>query len=301
MKLLTCSLKNDPSGRLPGLYIQEKNAVLLFRDCGVSCRSIGELTDHPELLPVLSDCAVKAAASPEYDDQLISYDEVIRRSPIPFPRQDVICLGINYAAHAVESARYKKEAFERDRKYAVYFSKRVNEAVPDGGDVLSHRDIMERLDYEAELAVVIGKEASHVSADRAYDYILGYTILNDISAREIQTRHKQWYFGKSLDAFCPIGPWIVTKDEFDNPPVLKIRSYVNDELRQDSDTGMLMFSIAQIIEELSSGMTLLPGTIISTGTPSGVGMGFDPPRFLVPGDVVRCEIEGIGSLTNPIV
>ena len=131
--------------------------------------------------------------------------------------------------------------------------------------------------------------------------MFGYTILNDISAREIQTRHKQWYFGKSMDGFCPIGPWIVTKDEFENPPVLDIKSYVNGELRQNSTTGLLIFSIAHVIEELSHGMKLKAGTIISMGTPAGVGMGFDPPKFLKPGDVVTCEIEGIGRLTNPIL
>ena len=302
MKLLTFALKNDPSQQLPGLYIPSENAVLPLSSCGVSFSSVNDLVLHADdqCLSGLEDLSEKAGHGQACKSDLIPYDSLIRCSPIPRPLQDVICLGINYAAHAKESARYKKEAFERDRKYPVYFSKRVNEAVPDGGTVDSHRDIMERLDYEAELAVVIGKEAYHVPADRAYEYVFGYTILNDISAREIQTRHKQWYFGKSLDAFCPIGPWIVTKKELPEPPVLKIRSYVNGELRQNSDTGMLMFSIAQIIEELTSGMTLLPGTIISTGTPAGVGMGFDPPRFLVPGDVVTCEIEGIGSLTSII-
>lgn len=231
----------------------------------------------------------------------VSMDDVIRRSPIPVPKQDIICLGINYAAHAEESARYKKEVFERNRDYAVYFSKRVNEAVADGAPIQGHFDLLERLDYEAELAVIIGKDAEKVSAEDAFDYVFGYTILNDVSAREIQSRHKQWYFGKSMDGFCPMGPWIVTKDEFDNPPVLRISSTVNGELRQDSTTGLLIFSIAHVIEELSHGMKLKTGTIISMGTPAGVGMGFEPPKFLKSGDVVTCEIEGIGKLTNPIL
>lgn len=231
----------------------------------------------------------------------IPYDTVIKRSPIPVPKQDIICLGINYAAHAEESARYKKEAFDRNREYAVYFSKRVNEAVADQAPVLSHADILERLDYEVELAVIIGKDAERVAAKDAFEYVFGYTILNDISAREIQIRHKQWYFGKSMEGFCPMGPWIVTRDEFSEPPVLSISSYVNGELRQNSTTELLIFSIAQVIEELSHGMKLKAGTIISMGTPAGVGMGFDPPRFLKSGDVVSCEIEGIGKLTNLIV
>ncbi|MGN0298441.1 MAG: fumarylacetoacetate hydrolase family protein [Lachnospiraceae bacterium] len=228
----------------------------------------------------------------------MTLEDVQLQSPIPEPKQDIICLGINYMAHAVESARYKQEAFGGERPFPVYFSKRVNEAVPDGGFVDGHFDILECLDYEAELAVVIGKTCSHVSKENAKDYIFGYTILNDISARDIQTRHKQWYFGKSLDNFTPIGPWIVTADEISYPPKLSIQSYVNGELRQNGNTELLIFDIDYIISELSQGMTLKPGTIISTGTPAGVGMGFQPPKFLKSGDVVECRIEGIGSLTN---
>ena len=132
----------------------------------------------------------------------------------------------------------------------------------------------------------------------AFDYVFGYTILNDVSARNLQTSHKQWYFGKSLDGFTPIGPCIVTKEDFQNPPALYIRSYVNGELRQNSTTDLLIFDIAHVISELSQGMTLLPGTIIAMGTPAGVGMGFVPPNFLKAGDEVKCEIEGIGTLTN---
>lgn len=232
--------------------------------------------------------------------QGIPADQITKCAPIPRPRQDVICLGINYMAHAEESARYKKEAFERERDYPVYFSKRVNEAVADGGKILSHRDMVERLDYEVELAVIIGQDAKNVSKEDAWKYVFGYTILNDISAREIQTRHKQWYFGKSLDGFCPMGPWIVTADEFSNPPSLKIISKVNGELRQNSTTDLLIFDVPYVIEDLSRGMTLKAGTIISMGTPAGVGMGFNPPRFLNSGDVVECEIEKIGKLVNVV-
>lgn len=221
-------------------------------------------------------------------------------APIPFPKQDIICLGINYMAHAEESARYKKEAFGGDRPFAVYFSKRVDEAVGDGGFINGHFDIVDSLDYEAELAVVIGKDAKNISEEDAFDYVLGYTIINDVSARNLQTQHKQWYFGKSLDGFTPMGPWIVTADEFNNPPVLKISSKVNGELRQNSSTDLLIFGIAHVISELSKGMTLKAGTIISMGTPAGVGMGFVPPKFLKSGDVVQCEIEKIGSITNTV-
>jgi 2-keto-4-pentenoate hydratase/2-oxohepta-3-ene-1,7-dioic acid hydratase in catechol pathway len=160
---------------------------------------------------------------------------------------------------------------------------------------------VERLDYEAELAVIIGRTARNLSAAEAPAHIFGYTVLNDVSARDLQTAHKQWYFGKSLDGFTPMGPCIVTADEISFPPRLAIRSYVNGELRQNSTTDLLITGIADILAELSSGITLLPGTILATGTPAGVGMGFDPPKFLRPGDVVECEIEGIGTLRNTVV
>lgn len=293
MKLLTYYHNGEES---LGVLAPDGASVYPLEQFGLHFSSMNDLIDR-----ITEEEMTKLKGEAEgTSGQSIPYSAVTKRSPIPVPKQDIICLGINYAAHAEESARYKKEAFERNREYAVYFSKRVNEAVADGEPVLSHRDILERLDYEAELAVVIGKDAEKVSEKDAFDYVFGYTILNDISAREIQTRHKQWYFGKSLEGFCPMGPWIVTKDEFDNPPVLSISSRVNGELRQDSTTGLLIFSIAQVIEELSHGMKLKAGTIISMGTPAGVGMGFDPPKFLNPGDVVTCEIEGIGKLTNPI-
>lgn len=239
-----------------------------------------------------------SGAEPQKTGREFALEDVELMSPIPRPRQDVICLGINYAAHAEESARFKKESFEKNREYTIYFSKRVNEAVAPGGCVLAHDDIEKKLDYEVELAVVIGREAKNVAAADAEEYIFGYTILNDMSARDLQMNHKQWYLGKSLDAFTPIGPWIVTKDEISWPPALSIRSWINDEPRQDSNTNMLMRDIGEIIEELTRGMTLLPGTIIATGTPSGVGMGFEPPKFIGRGDKITCEIEGIGILEN---
>ena len=182
----------------------------------------------------------------------------------------------------------------------MYFSKRVSQAVAPEGFIESHPGLVERLDYEAELAVIIGRTVKNVKAADAADYIFGYTILNDVSARLLQTSHKQFYFGKSLDGFTPMGPCITTADEIAFPPALTLTTQVNGELRQNSNTELLLNSIAEIIEELSSGMTLLPGTIIATGTPAGVGMGFDPPKFLKPGDVVECSIEGIGTLRNTV-
>lgn len=226
--------------------------------------------------------------------------EVVLKAPIPHPNQDIICLGINYMAHAEESARYKSEAFGGERPFAVYFSKRVNEAVAPGGVIPAHEGLVDSLDYECELAVVIGKDAKNVAKEDAEQYIFGYTVLNDVSARNVQTRHKQWYFGKSLDGFSPMGPCITTREDIAFPPRLAIQSKVNGELRQDSNTELLIFDVAHVISELSEGMTLKAGTIISMGTPAGVGMGFTPPRFLKPGDTVECIVEGIGSLFNVV-
>ncbi|PAF54505.1 fumarylacetoacetase [Helicobacter sp. 13S00482-2] len=230
----------------------------------------------------------------------IALKDIILAAPIPCPAQEIICLGINYLDHAQESAKFKKEVFEGKTKEAVYFGKRVNEATPDGGIIPSHKDITEKLDYEVELGVIIGKDAWKVKRENAFECVFGYTIINDISARDVQMKHKQWYFGKSLEGCTPMGPCIVTKDEFSIPPIMKISSYVNNELRQKSSTDLLIFGIDYVIEELSKGMVLKAGSIISMGTPSGVGMGFEPPKFLKSGDIIECHIEGIGSLKNTI-
>ena len=241
-----------------------------------------------------------AVSAAEGSGASVALADVELLAPIPRPRQDVLCLGMNYKAHASEAAKYDADAFTKEKPAAVYFSKRVSEAVAPGGVIQSHQDLVERLDYEVELAVILGKTAKHVKAAEAGDYIFGYTVLNDVSARDVQTGHKQWYFGKSLDGFTPMGPCIVTADEIAFPPALGISSTVNGEPRQDSNTSLFLNSIQDVLEELTAGMTLLPGTIIATGTPAGVGMGFDPPKFLKPGDTVSCTIEGIGTLTNPV-
>lgn len=227
-------------------------------------------------------------------------EEVKLLAPIPVPEQDIICLGINYMEHAAESARFKKEEFSGERPYAVYFSKHVNRASADGAAIPSYPGLVDSLDYEAELAVVLGKDVWNVKPEQVKDCIFGYTIMNDVSARNVQNRHKQWYFGKSLDGFTPMGPCILTVDSVAYPPKLAVQSYVNGELRQNSSTANMIFDIDFVVSELSQGMTLKAGTIISTGTPAGVGMGFDPPRFLKSGDVVECVVEAIGTLRNVV-
>ena len=242
---------------------------------------------------------LSAASAAESSGASVPAAEAVLLAPIPRPRQDIICLGMNYRDHLTEAANYDS-AFAKERPVTVYFSKRVSQAVAPEGFIERHAGLTERLDYENELAVILGKTARDVKAADAADYIFGYTIVNDVSAREVQTAHKQFYFGKSLDGFTPMGPCITTADEIAFPPALTLTTLVNGEPRQSSNTSLLLNSIAEIIEELSSGMTLLPGTIIATGTPAGVGMGFETPKFLASGDVVACTIEGIGTLRNTV-
>lgn len=235
-----------------------------------------------------------------HEADAVPLEEVTVLAPIPRPRQDVICLGMNYQDHAKEAAQYDAEAFAKEKPVAVYFSKRVSRAGDPDGVIPSYKGLVKRLDYEAELAVIIGKTARNVKAENAGDYVFGYTVLNDVSARDLQTGHKQWYLGKGLDGFTPMGPCILTADGVSFPPALEISCKVNGEERQKSNTRLLIHGVPEIIEELSQGMTLLPGTIIATGTPAGVGMGLDPPEFLKYGDVVECAIEGIGTLKSTV-
>ena len=221
-------------------------------------------------------------------------------APIVHPRQDVICLGINYDAHAQEAGRFSDEAFGGERPYTIYFSKRVSRATATKESVPSYQGLVDSLDYECELGVVLGKDCQGVTKEQAKHYIFGYTIINDISARNLQTRHKQWYLGKSLDGFTPMGPCIVTADEIGDEQNLDISCTVNGELRQSSNTKYMIQTVCGAISELSQGMTLQAGTIIATGTPAGVGMGMQPPQFLQPGDEIVCHIEKIGDLQNII-
>ena len=280
MKLITCLYKGEER---VGALTEEGVAFLPYPDMNTLI----------ETLPPAA-FAVTSTAKP------VPLEDVTLLAPIPRPRQDVICLGMNYQAHKSEAEAFDPEAFTRQKGQAVYFSKRVNRCVGHNEGIPAHQDIVDSLDYEAELAVIIGKTARNVKAENAGDYVFGYTVLNDVSARDLQTGHKQWYFGKGLDGFTPMGPCILTADETAFPPALDISCAVNGEERQRSNTALLIHGIPEIIEELSAGITLLPGTIIATGTPAGVGMGMDPPEFLQYGDVVECTIEHIGTLRSTV-
>lgn len=296
MRLLTYKLENDAKDLLGVVCEDERRHFYPLEQFGIRFQDMNDLIDHitQEQLDLLEK------ESETGNHKSLCYDEVIHCAPIPHPKQDIICLGINYLEHAIESCRYKKEAFGGEQRYAVYFSKRVSEAVPDGGVIPSYPGLVDSLDYEAELAVIIGKNAKNVAREEAFDYVFGYTVINDVSARNVQTRHKQWYFGKSMDGFTPMGPFIRTANQVSQPPVLGIKSRVNGVLRQNSSTDLFIFDIPYVICELSRGMELKSGTIISMGTPSGVGMGFVPPKFLKPGDLVECSVQGIGTIRNRV-
>nr|WP_325212436.1 fumarylacetoacetate hydrolase family protein [uncultured Oscillibacter sp.] len=278
MKLITCLYKGEE--RVGALT--EAGVVFL------------PYPDMNALIEALPPAVLSVTSKP------VPLADVTLLAPILRPRQDVICLGMNYRDHAKEAVKYDADAFAKDRPAAVYFSKRVSRAGDPDGEIPRYEGLVERLDYEAELAVIIGKTARNVKAEEAGDYVFGYTVLNDVSARDLQTGHKQWYLGKGLDGFTPMGPCILTADGTAFPPALDISCKVNGEERQRSNTALLIHGIPEIIEELSAGMTLLPGTIIATGTPAGVGMGFDPPKFLETGDVVECVIQGVGTLRSTV-
>ncbi len=226
-------------------------------------------------------------------------------APIPTPRRNVICLGKNYAEHARESYEARGEQVPTESpvattEYPVIFTKATTSVNGPYDDIPVDDAISAQMDYEAELAFIIGRPARRVARAEAMSHVFGYTILNDVTARDLQTAHKQFHVGKSLDGCCPIGPWIVTADAIADPHALRITCHVNGELRQDSAGEVMTFDIPAMIEILSRTMTLLPGDIIATGTPSGVGFARKPPVFLRPGDVVECAIEGIGAIRNRI-
>lgn len=289
MKLITFTRENG--GEELGILRGER--VLPLRELGFAFADMNDLIRRAR--------PAELAAMRGAEGEGLPLEELRLLSPIPHPLQDVLCLGLNYREHAAEAAGFSKDAFDVKTAAPIFFSKRVSESQGSGSPIPAHADLTEKLDFENELAVIIGKDADHVPPEAVADYIFGYTIVNDVSARDLQTRHGQWHFGKSLDGFTPMGPCIVTADEIPFPPRLPISTTVNGELRQDSNTGLLIHDIAEIVSTLSRGMTLKAGTVIATGTPKGVGMGEKTPRFLKPGDVVACRIEGIGELVNPVV
>lgn len=225
-------------------------------------------------------------------------------APIAVPRRNIFCVGKNYGEHAREFSNSGFEAgavkgAEIDEFPAV-FSKGPNTVIGPHDDVDLHARVTSSVDYEVELAVIIGKPGKDIAKADAYSHIFGYTVVNDVTARDRQKNHKQWFLGKTLDTFCPMGPWITTSDELD-PENLEVKCWVNGELRQNANTRDLIFDIPSLVSTISAGLKLVPGDIIATGTPAGVGIGFKPPRFLKAGDVVAMEISNIGRIENKFV
>ncbi len=221
-------------------------------------------------------------------------------APIPRPQKNIFCVGRNYREHIIEGNLARGRPADDFPKALELFTKAPTSVVGHGARISRHAELTNMLDYEVELAIIIGRAGRDIQADQAHEYVFGYTIVNDITARDLQTRHGQWFKGKSLDGTCPIGPVVTLRSAIADPNALDLQLSVNGELRQSSNTSDMLFNVPQIIAEVSAGMTLEPGDIIATGTPSGVGLAFDPPRSLNVGDVVSARIEKIGELITTI-
>ena len=287
MRLYTIELEGRELPAAEG----KDNKIYTLESLGIPVKDMNELivrfgTLRETIGQKIADADIDAAAPGTYRI----------RAPIPVPMQDVVCLGVNYMSHISDMT---KGLDFKEKKAAIYFGKRVNRANDPDARIPLY-DFVDSLDYEVELGVILGRDAFCVSRKEALSYVLGYTIINDVTARNLQKRHQQWYRGKSLDGYLPMGPCIVTADEIGDVHDLHISCYVNGEARQDSSTALMITTIEEAVEELSRGMTLKAGTIIATGTPGGVAMGMNPPKFLRKGDVVRCEISGIGKLENTV-
>ncbi|MFW0796765.1 fumarylacetoacetate hydrolase family protein [Gordonia sp. CPCC 205515] len=279
---------------------------------GVVDVDAGEVRDIGDLLPAGSGMlevienwsSLQGAITTQAPSQpSVPLEKVRLLAPIPTPRRDIFCVGKNYREHVAEFGRSgydqpdRSEALPED---PVVFTKATTSVTGPFDDIDPHSGVTSELDYEAELAVIIGTGGRGISYDDALDHVWGYTIVNDVTARDLQRKHKQWTIGKSLDTHCPMGPYAVTADEIVDVTALRVESHVNGAARQSAAVKDLIFDIPELISVLSAGITLLPGDVIATGTPAGVGIGFDPPRFLSSGDVVEVSITGLGAQRNRI-
>ena len=277
-------------------------------------RTVGLISrDGSEVTPLATDARVQAMGALALIEDMVAgkrwpgaagprlpVSAIELEAPLPRPRRNLFCVGRNYRSHARElAATVFADVAAREDGWPIIFTKFPEAVVGPRAPIVLPRGITEQTDYEAELAVIIGRGGSNIRAARAMEHVWGYTIVNDVSARDVQVRHAQWVLGKSFDTFCPMGPWLADVEELDGRDV-RLRCWINDELRQDARTSEMIFDIPTLIETCSRGITLYPGDVIATGTPAGVGMGQTPPRWLQKGDRVRIEIEGIGVLENPV-
>lgn len=269
----------------------------IFNSLGKS--KVNSMTELIEYFPQITIVEIKAAIN-NNNFNCVPLKSIKLLAPIPNPKRNVFCLGKNYVEHAKE-IKMTKISDTGIPDFPIYFTKVASPAIGYGEQIKFSHEVTTQVDYEVELAIVIGKEGINIKPEQAEEYIFGYTIVNDVSARDLQGKHIQWFKGKSLDTFCPMGPYLVHKNEIPFPVELNIKCCINGELRQNSNTKNLIFDISYIISDLSKGLTLKPGDIICTGTPSGVGMGFEPPMVLKNGDFVECYIENIGRLCNSVM
>ncbi len=309
MKLASFSTSNLPHTRL-GL-VQQDDIV----DVDLAARAlelqpyeqIQDLLDHYEQgLTVLQAIVRKAAGRRLRDVKTFSeigavyaLPEVELDAPVPRPRKNIMCLGLNYAEHARESAEARGRQ-PSTLEAPLFFTKAPTTINRPYGTIIIDPAVSTQIDWEAELAVIIGKPGKNIREEDALSHVFGYTVLNDVTARDIQNRHRQFFKGKSIDGYCPMGPWIVTADEIPDPQKLKLYLRVNGVTKQEDSTANMLFDVRSIISILSQGMTLEAGDIIATGTPSGVGFARNPPEFLKAGDVMETEIEGIGTVRNSV-
>ena len=301
MRLVTFSTGPGPARvgvALPGARVLDLSAA--GRGAPV-LRSMLDLIDGgAEALALARDLEARAVRGDQaLTPHLRPLGEVKVHAPIPRPRKNVICVGLNYRSHVEQNARALGMKFELP-PLPLFFSKPVTAVVGPEEPIIHDERLTQKLDYEVELGVVIGRRGSWIPEERAADYVFGYTLANDVSARDLQFRTSQFFIGKGLDSYCPLGPAIVDRDSLLDPGKVELQLRVNGEVRQRESAGHMLFPIPAIIAEVSKGMTLEPGDIISTGTPDGCGYQLVPPTFLRPGDVVECRAEPIGVLSNPV-
>ena len=310
MKFVT--FRGPSGGAVPGLVIEEGGAPSAVVDLARAFPLAGAAAPWGDEAPSLAGLiaagdagldAAKSVAAPGARERIaaavVPWQDAKLLAPLPQPGKNVFCVGRNYVDHVAEGYRARGQDLKLP-EHPQFFTKPPTAVI--GPDAPFHHDprVTEKLDYEVELAIVIGTRGRDIAESRVYDHVFGYTIVNDITGRDLQRRHDQWFKGKGLDESCPMGPWIVHKSALPDPQKLDIACFVNGEERQHANTSQMIFDLKRIVVDLSKGMTLEPGDVIATGTPSGVGYAMDPPKFLKAGDVVECRVEGIGRLVTRI-
>ena len=288
--------------KLATFVYQGSRRVGLVSDDGLRVQSLDLSTQENERgILSLVDRKASGKPFPAVSSESIALSDVKLEAPIPRPMRNIFCVGRNYHAHAKElSATVFKDNNADPNAWPIVFTKVPECVTGPYDDVHLPLNVSQQIDYEAELLVVIGVQGKNISKTDAISHVYGYTVVNDVTARDVQMRHQQWDLGKSFDTFCPMGPWVVTADVFDGLNA-HVKCWVNGELRQDGNAANMIFDIPTLIETCSRGITLYPGDLIATGTPAGVGMGLKPPQYLKHGDKVRIEIAQLGAIENTFV